>query len=160
MANADKNTNLEAHVNEEVASRRAAGNCPSCNAQLGREGDCPIHGTNLNNISSTRSNFNVSSDYAATGRLGPNSTLGDFRHFASFNDGVIHAQDKTCPWSICSPEKIDHKDRVIVHWDARDPEQKNPSHRRFSPKLMVRTHRSSGIFRSSDNIREETQTPL
>lgn len=156
---ADKNI-LQAHVAAEIASRQAAGNCPSCNAQLGRDGECLIHGSNLNNLSSNQSSFNVSSDYAATGRLSPNSTLGDFRHFASFNGGVVHAQDKTCPWSICSPEKIDHKDRVIVHWDARDPEQKNPSHRRFVSKLMVRTHRSSGIFRSSGNVREETQTPL
>ncbi|CAB4153339.1 hypothetical protein UFOVP621_115 [uncultured Caudovirales phage] len=157
----EKPLDLKPHVSSEISRRQATGTCPTCNAQLGSEdGECPIHGSNLNNLSSTRTNFNVSSDYAATGRLGPNSTLGDFRHFAQFNGGVVHAQGKTCPWSVCSPEKIDHKDRVIVHWDARDSEQKNPNHRRFVPKLMVRTHRSSGVFRSDENVREETQTPL
>jgi hypothetical protein len=152
---------INSKVASEIYRRKKAGNCPSCNAQLSSEdGECPIHGDNLNNVKNDRPSFNVSNDYAATGRLGPKSTLGDFRHFAWNNDGVVHAQDKTCPWSICSPEQIDHKDRIIVHWDARDAEQKNPNHRRFVPKFMVRTHRSSGIFRSSDNVREETQTQL
>ena len=159
----EKSINLKAHITAEVASRRAAGNCPTCNAQLSSEsGECPIHGDNLNNLSRNEPNFNVSNDYATTGRLGPKSTIGDFRHFAWNNGGVAHAHGETCPWSICSPDQVDHKDRMVVHWDARDAEQKNPNHRRFVPKFMVRTHRSAGIFRSKDggNVREETQTPL
>jgi len=130
----------------EVRRREKQGVCENCGVQM-FAGECDTHGTNTKLIKPP--SFDVSDAYATTGVIKPTSTLEDYKHMAWSKGGTVHFQDEACTTGQCTPDTADHKDRLILHWDARTANQKNPRHREYQELPQLRTHRSAGLFRST-----------
>jgi len=137
----------------EVRRREAAGTCQNCGV-LTTNGECDTHGRNTSRPATPK--FDVSEDYASRGTLGPKSTLEDYKHMAWWKGGNAHFQSDSCPTGQCTPDTADHKDRLVLHWDARTTNQKNPRHREYQERPQMRTHRSPGIFRSTTDANGNT----
>lgn len=138
--------NLDSLVNMELDRRKTAGTCENCGI-ITTDGECDTHGRNTQRPVAPK--FDVSADYAARGTLSPKSTLEDYKHMAWWKGGTTHFQSESCTTGQCTPDTTDHKDRLILHWDARTTNQKNPRHREYQDFPQLRTHRSPGLFRST-----------